>query len=112
MSLQSPVLPSDHVTVKNVLSSVTMLPIAVTVALSALISFQPVAARSGLPYIVPRHLIKVKRQGTLVPSTDATDFGSCTTPQIEGGLGFDNRVEFSLCVLRFRFCWYMNRSFF
>ncbi|KAI5474289.1 hypothetical protein MNV49_003659 [Pseudohyphozyma bogoriensis] len=33
--------------------------------------------------------------GTLVNSTDATDFGSCTTPEIKGAVGLDNRVEFA-----------------
>lgn len=36
-----------------------------------------------------------KRQGTLVESTDETDFGACSTPEIEFGVGFDGRVEAS-----------------
>ncbi|KAL8292385.1 hypothetical protein RQP46_000997 [Phenoliferia psychrophenolica] len=71
-----------------------MLSFTVAATFAALL-LQPAVARSGLPYVVPRH-VNLRRQGTLTPSTDPTDFGTCTTPEISGALGFDGRTEFSL----------------
>lgn len=59
----------------------------------ALISLAVLVAGRPLPYAYRKSL--VRRQGTLVNSTDATDFGKCTTPEIKGAVGLDDRTEFA-----------------
>jgi len=41
------------------------------------------------------HYNKRARLMTRQTNTDPTDFGTCSTPEVEGGLGFDGRTEFS-----------------
>jgi hypothetical protein len=63
-----------------------MVALTTPLALSALVVLS--AARDT------PHRQFAKRQGTLVASS-AVSFGKCTTPQIEGAVGLDNRVEFA-----------------
>lgn len=74
-----------------------MLAVSLTVTLAALASFSSTVLARDLPYNIPSHLkLKmIKRQGTFVSSTNASDFGTCTTPEIKGALGLDGRTEFA-----------------